>query len=409
MFSKFVYNKNPKHTLLSVCWFLYFSAYIGRLNFVAALPQIILENTLSITEAGLVTTCFLVVYAIGQITSGFLGDIFSPYKMIFAGCFVSSLANLFMVTTDNPTHMMIIWAVNGMAQSLLWSPIVKLISEVFLPQERYRACITMNTSTAIGTLFTYLLVVVTLEYFHWQIIFYIAFAFLLLSSILFLVFFSSKLRINYKHVEIPKQMMNFSFPQKIWGIIFILPIAFLQGILKDSIITWIPIYLCDAYAVPVSNAVLLTTILSVFNLTGAFVALHINKLMRHKDFMSVGAMFLVNTLCLAGVFMVRNLNIYMLMLFVAVATTMLYAMGSILVSAIPVCFTKTNNVSSVSGILNSSIYLGSAVSMFLFSDVIDKRGFLVAVLIWAILSAISTLICFVKTNYWEKYKTENLI
>ena len=89
-------------------WIVYTCAYIGRYNFSAAVAGIVAEGLFTKSEMGLVGTVFFFVYGSGQLVNGFLGDRFSPFKMIFIGSFVSAIANFGMSFVSTLPAMIVV-------------------------------------------------------------------------------------------------------------------------------------------------------------------------------------------------------------------------------------------------------------------------------------------------------------
>lgn len=141
--------------LFPLCWLAYFTAYLGRLNYGAAIAEIVVSEGLSNSACGLVSTGFFICYGVGQLFSGVVGDRVSVKLMIFIGLTVSAFCNLTMGFLHSPTQMLTVWCLNGIAQSMTWAPILRAFAE-YLPADRCkRACINIATTYPLGTLATY--------------------------------------------------------------------------------------------------------------------------------------------------------------------------------------------------------------------------------------------------------------
>ena len=80
--------------LFLLCWWAYFSTYLGRLNYSAALTEIIVSEGFDKGQAGIIGTGFFFAYGAGQFVNGFLGDRISVKKMVFSGLFFSGLCKI---------------------------------------------------------------------------------------------------------------------------------------------------------------------------------------------------------------------------------------------------------------------------------------------------------------------------
>lgn len=177
-----VQEDKTSRLLFLLCWFAYFSAYLGRLNYSVALAGMVESQMFSKPDAGLIGTTYFLMYGIGQIVNGFLGDRLSPFKLIFCGLLFSALSNLFMGLCSSFVLMAGIWGVNGLAQSMLWSPILAIFANMLQNQHRQKACIHISTTVPVGTLVSYLLSVWVMSCWGWQSVFFVAFAALIFAA-----------------------------------------------------------------------------------------------------------------------------------------------------------------------------------------------------------------------------------
>lgn len=90
--------ESPKvaRLLFLLCWFAYFTSYIGRLNYSSAMTEMIQGTILTKSQAGFISMVYFFAYGIGQLCNGILGDKFHPGKMIFTGLAIAAGANLCM-------------------------------------------------------------------------------------------------------------------------------------------------------------------------------------------------------------------------------------------------------------------------------------------------------------------------
>ena len=139
-----------QRSTLLLCFFAYASAYTGRLNLSAALPGLRGGIAMSDAQAGLFQTVFALVYAAGQIVNGSLVDKINVRRSIAIGLIVSAACNaLFGLTAAFPV-MLVLWGLNGAAQSMLWTPIVKLVADRFSGQARDRASFDLSITIIFG-------------------------------------------------------------------------------------------------------------------------------------------------------------------------------------------------------------------------------------------------------------------
>ena len=139
-----------QRSTLLLCFFAYAAAYTGRLNLSAAIPGLRGGIAMSDAQAGLFQTVFALVYAAGQIVNGSLIDKINVRRSIAVGLIISAGCNALFGLTDSFPVMLILWGLNGAAQSMLWTPIVKLVADRFSGQARDRASFVLSITIIFG-------------------------------------------------------------------------------------------------------------------------------------------------------------------------------------------------------------------------------------------------------------------
>ena len=132
------------------CFIGYTAAYVARLNLSAALGRLMADLALTDAQGGMFQTLFAIVYAAGQLVNGALVDRISPRRYITAGLVLSGLCNLLFAVVGDYRLMLPLWALNGAAQSMLWTPIVRLIAVWFKGERRTRVSFGMSMTLVLG-------------------------------------------------------------------------------------------------------------------------------------------------------------------------------------------------------------------------------------------------------------------
>ncbi|MBS7614089.1 MFS transporter, partial [Candidatus Bathyarchaeota archaeon] len=123
-------NSGRKYVFL-VAYVTYALLYLARLNFSIALPLLNEELGYSKFTLGLIAGSFSISYAIGQFIHGQFVDRYGPKKIILTGLLFSALMNMLFGYVNALIPLIIIWAINGYAQSTGWPAVVKLVSSRF--------------------------------------------------------------------------------------------------------------------------------------------------------------------------------------------------------------------------------------------------------------------------------------
>ena len=127
--------------LLMICCFIAYScAYIARGNFSFARTLMIDGGIIDAGEAGILSAVYFICYALGQVVNGVIADRRSPFVMVIIGLSVVAASNLAMpFLSAAPIAMIIFWGINGVGQSMLWSPVFFIISNVLNTKIRFTA------------------------------------------------------------------------------------------------------------------------------------------------------------------------------------------------------------------------------------------------------------------------------
>ncbi|GHV11433.1 hypothetical protein FACS1894219_02580 [Clostridia bacterium] len=405
-------DKKTEKAVFIFCWIAYFSVYTGRYNFSAALAQMTDEGFISSAEGGLIASFFFFAYGFGHIIAGFLGDRTSPFMMIGLGMSVSAALNLsMMIAPENAVPAMcVIWGLNGLSQSVIWSPIVRIFSQLLSEERRFKASVNINTTVPAGILFTYLLSAALLSVFTWRSVFAAAGIILTAVSVAWFSYYFS-VRKKFVLTSDPVEAKHDSGKRvtgKISGgfiavvlLILTLPVVW-HGMLKDSITTLFPVYLQSEHNIPPNFAVLLTTFLPLINLTGVYAAKAIYTKVRQKELITCAWLFAATAVSFAAMFLVGRFNPYIATILAAVGTSSMFGVNSILVSVLPMSFGASGYASTVTGVLNAVTYIGVGISTIGIGSISEKAGWLTTIAAWAVLAAAGAGLCFVLNRPWGK-------
>ena len=400
--------------LFLLCWFAYFSTYLGRLNYSAGLTEIINSQGLGKAEAGMIGMAFFLAYGGGQLLNGFLGDRLPAKWMVFAGLTGSGLANIAAPLCATSAGMTAAWAFNGFLQSFIWSPIVKIFSQRFLKEDRVKACIHITSTVPLGTLAAYGGTALLISLLSWRAAFFGAAVVILAAAALWIVGMTKAERYaeqfgvmqeeGSQEAETPqsghKQGRGMLKTAAASGMVFICLALVMQGILKDGVTTWVPTYISESFHVGSVAAILGTVVIPVFNLGGVYLSYYVRQRFLHDEVKTSCAFFGVSVICLAILRIFGGYHMALSLVLLALATTSMMAVNTMLVSVLPMYFAGIGRSSSASGILNSSAYLGSALSTYGIGAAASALGWDVTITGWCICGALGAAACLAGLPNW---------
>ncbi len=411
-----------KETILfiALCWLTYSCSYIGRLNLSASMSDMVADGVFLKSQAGAVTTGYFLCYGSGQFLSGWLGDRFRPRFLIFIGLLLSAVCN-FCISLEPPLWLLAtLWSLNGLSLSLLWAPLVKLVSDRVSVKRRGKACTALATTMAAGTLISYLLCAALIETLGWNASFYIPAA-IAAAVAFFWIFLITKIERNADQTgidEIPscreaadgeEEVPHDKVPTKLFpllavsGLLTMTVVAGVLSILKDCVTTWTPTFLIDTYHLGSVTSILFGTLMPIFGLLGPYMA---NRIMHrvNDEFSSIFWLFVVSSGALVLLVLLGKYSLGIAVICLALTYACSLGQNMLLIGTIPMYFLNVGRVAGVTGILNASAYFSTAMMSLLTGILVEHLGWEFTMTVWAALSVIASVLCVVSRRKWKKFR-----
>ena len=283
-------KKNKKATLLIIlCWLVYTCSYIGKLGYNANITQI--ETLFGVThaEAGMVSTFFFFAYGVGQIINGILCKKYNVRYVVFGSLILSGVMNWLVGVVHSFEALKYFWLINGAALSVLWTSLIRLLSEALEEKYMGRAVIVMGTTVATGTFLVYGMSALFVALRRFQTIFYLAGILLPLIAVVWMVsypFLTKKQAVSEVCQEKETTCVEGSSKtlKGLWIIFIILAFyAVVNNLVKDGLTTWVPMILKDLYHLPDYISILLTIFLPILAIFGTAVSVWLHKKIKNFD------------------------------------------------------------------------------------------------------------------------------
>ncbi len=128
--------RRARHVAFALSWIAYATYYFGRKGFGVVKQPLSQELGFSEAELGAIDTGFLAAYALGQFVSGFLGDRVGARRLVGYGMLLSAAACALFGSSASMLAMVVLFAVNGLAQSSGWPGTTRTVAEWTTPAER---------------------------------------------------------------------------------------------------------------------------------------------------------------------------------------------------------------------------------------------------------------------------------
>ena len=376
----------------------YMVSYMTRVNYGAVIAEMVTETGAARSAFALALTGSFVTYGLGQVVSGLCADRFSPKKLVACGLAATTVMNGLIVLCRDPFGMLAVWSVNGFAQAFLWPPMVRIMTARLSPQDYDRVVVRVSWGSSMGTVLVYLISPVLITLAGWRSVFLCSAA---CGCAMFFVW-------NGCCCDVPVERKRDRGNTQSGGILFsplmlcVMAAIVLQGMLRDGVTTWMPSYIAETYSLSNQSAILSGVVLPLFSV----LSLHAASLLYRKRLTDP-------MLCAAVIFVIGGASALALLgaggkqpalsvLFSALLTGSMHGVNLIQTGIIPSFFRKYGNVATVSGVLNSCTYVGSAISTYGIAVLSETMGWNGTILLWVVIAAGGALLSLACVKGWQK-------
>ena len=391
-------SNKKSNFLIFLCWAAYTAAYVGRLNYNASMVEILAQLGTTKEAAGTVSSFFFFAYGAGQLVNGLLSKRYNTKYSVTIALVASCVINFSMTFCQGIDAMKILWLFNGVFQSILWSSLIKTLSDNLADNKLSKAVMVMSTTVASGTFAAYgLAALFSALKVSWTCIFYVASAVVGVVAVLWFVGMSTinKSEKNSKTENKTSTKKLSLTPAFVMGVAVILVSAVTNGFIKDGVTTWVPSILKEEFGVPSSLSIIVTLLLPVLSIFGASLVKVLHKKQKNEN--ALNGIFYLATMVLVGL-IILTLNLksapLTLVLFGGIACLMA-AVNNVITSVVPLYSRDKIDSGLSAGLLNTFCYVGSTLATSLLGKIADTKGWNDVFVCILIFTVVSFIVCSV--------------
>ena len=391
-------SNKKSNFLIFLCWAAYTAAYVGRLNYNASMVEILAQLGTTKEAAGTVSSFFFFAYGAGQLVNGLLSKRYNTKYSVTIALVASCVINFSMTFCQGIDAMKILWLFNGVFQSVLWSSLIKTLSDNLADNKLSKAVMVMSTTVASGTFAAYgLAALFSALKVSWTCIFYVASAVVGVVAVLWFVGMSTinKSEKNSKTENKTSTKKLSLTPAFVMGVAVILVSAVTNGFIKDGVTTWVPSILKEEFGVPSSLSIIVTLLLPVLSIFGASLVKVLHKKQKNEN--ALNGIFYLATMILVGL-IILTLNLksapLTLVLFGGIACLMA-AVNNVITSVVPLYSRDKIDSGLSAGLLNTFCYVGSTLATSLLGKIGDTKGWNDVFVCILIFTVVSFIVCSV--------------
>jgi sugar phosphate permease len=268
-------------------WLTYGAFYFCRTNISAAVPgmKAALDQGglgLSGEEVGWILASLKIAYGIGQFLNGQLSERFSPRVMLAIGMFGSALLNVLFGFASGFSFLLCIWAMNGVCQSLGWTPCIRVTANWVPIPRRGHSIGLIGTGYQITFGLTYLVAGLAAQEFGWRGALYVPAALLAAVGLFMLVGLrEAPPEQSPVEGELPRPVLSEAKPSFIECLYWTLwnPALWLLGMTlgllnacRYGFVDWGVTHLMETTNMPVGKAVLQYFVIAIGATAGSYLA-----------------------------------------------------------------------------------------------------------------------------------------
>ncbi|MBQ8797601.1 MAG: MFS transporter [Oscillospiraceae bacterium] len=382
----------------SLCSISYLAVYVAKGALSAATPHITQAGAFTTEQIGTLASVYFIVYAIGQLINGFIGDRIKAKYMISFGLILASTGFLLLPHLAGlPNYAYIAYGSSGFFMAMIYGPMTKVVSENTEPIYATRCSVGYTMASFLGSPVAGILATVMV----WEGLFHSTGAILLvMGSVAFICFslMEKKGVVKYgqfKREKGAKGSIKVLLQRDFVKFIFI---AILTGVVRTSVVFWMPTYISQHLGFAPNTATLIFSVASfAFSFSAINAIVVYEKLNRNMD-LTILLAFIVSTAFFLLVFFVKQPIVNVVCLAMAILGNNLAS--SMMWSRYCPSLYDTGMVSTATGFLDACSYLAASVSSKLFANAAATIGWSALVLVW-----LGLMFCGIVVSLpWKKFK-----
>ena len=373
------------NTVFYLCFLAYTAIYIARLNLSMASPAMREAGILTATQLGLIGSAFSVVYSCGRLVSGIVGDRLAPKLLIITGLALTAAANLLIGILPPYGLILVLWCVNALGQSMLWSSMLRTMTDLYGKAQADKKVPILVSSVSVGNILGILFSSKLVAWFGIRAAFLVPG---LLTAIMgaLALYILPPVKAGGAATAFPwKAMLT---DRKLRGIL--LPAMF-HGTMKDNISLFMAVYFLDRFVVDLAQSPWYVLLIPTVGLLGRLAYPACYRALGCREHL----LSLIGFILCGGLAAVLCLNLSA-PLVAAICLSLIYAFVSMIntsiLSMFPLRFADKGLVSSVSGIMDFATYLGAAISSAIYGVLIESGNYFGMFASWVVLSGLSILL-----------------
>ena len=366
----------------SLCSTSYLAVYIAR-NILSAVTPQMLENSNFTTEyIGSLSSLFFITYAIGQLFNGIVGEKIKARYMISFGLLLAGMCYaLYPQFVSTPTVARIVYGLSGVFLAMIYAPMTKVIAENTDPIYTTRCLLGNTFASFFGSPLAGIMAIL----FAWGMAFRMGgFLLIFMGLLCFLLFLLMERKgiVKYNQYTYKKEKHRDAGIKILvkHRIIKFTLISFLTGIVRTSVVFWMPTFISQYLGFSSEKAITIFTVATFGISMTAFVAVFLYERLHRNMDLTILIAFISATICFCLVFIIKVPIISILFFVLAIMSS--NCADSMMWSRYCPSLRDTGMVSTATGFLDFVSYSSAAIANLVFANAVSIIGWGNLILIW---------------------------
>jgi len=383
---------------------VYASYYLARLNYSVAIPSISGDLQYSKFTLGLIGGAFSIFYATGQFVNGQLVDSLGAKRIALIGLILSAIMSLLFGHADLLIFFVIIWSINGYAQSTGWPSVVKIISNWFKSNIGTIGGI-FGSCFLVGNMIAWpLLGYITANY-GWRTAFLAPPLLLVLMAMIFHLYVGEKPEKSGSVIKTEASDIRFRFKRILLskGLVMTSLAYMLLQFVRSGFTLWAPSFLFETWGLSLDVTGYVAAIIPLGGIVGSAIFGWLSdqaKRLGRQTIIFLLILSLSLTLLAFYYTVSYSLQLGIALLFLSGLT--LYSPHILMTTVIPIEHRDSHGAASVAGFIDGVGYIGSTFADPFIGWIVDAQGWNGAITFWLISSLIAAFLMGVLS--WSNMK-----
>ena len=304
---KVLKSKEASHAIMlgGLCSFAYLVVYVVRNVLGACTPQMLESGSYSTEKIGVMSSVFFVVYALGQLVNGIIGDHIKAKYMMAIGLLGAGICNGVFLLSETGGAQIVIYGCSGFFLSMIYAPMTRVVAENTSVIYAERCSIGFSVAAFLGSPIAGLLAGAT----TWNHVFGLSCGSLVvMAAIVFILLGISEKTgiVRYREREQKKENGREVSVLIRRRIVRFTLLSAITGIIRTSVIFWLPTYLNQYLGYGTTSALSVYAVITFCTVVVPFLAAFLIERLRGRMSLSMVIFFAVSTVCFFLCYLVRQ-------------------------------------------------------------------------------------------------------